>query len=209
MRRAKGGAKIFGVFRVKNHDFTPKNHIFSNCGGRHEHFWGISCEKSRFYAKKSYFFSNFRKSAPGIHFCFICKVYKCHSPDTDWCRANDLKQQWRATWQMIDTIENNSNDACLHSFQYNWAVVLVILTLDDRHNIDTLTVKKNIFPQVANHASRKTHWGFAFLSVSIAWSANIFLNLFSDNVHIYIYLHICGPTFWYHLTNSYQNAHDT
>jgi hypothetical protein len=28
-----GGAhlkKLFGVFRVKNHDFTPKNHIFSN-----------------------------------------------------------------------------------------------------------------------------------------------------------------------------------
>ena len=30
MRRAEGGAKNFGVFRVKNHDFTPKNHIFSN-----------------------------------------------------------------------------------------------------------------------------------------------------------------------------------
>jgi hypothetical protein len=30
MRRAEGGANIFGVFRVKNHDFTPKNHIFSN-----------------------------------------------------------------------------------------------------------------------------------------------------------------------------------
>jgi hypothetical protein len=27
---AEGGAKIFGVFRVKNHDFMPKNHIFSN-----------------------------------------------------------------------------------------------------------------------------------------------------------------------------------
>jgi hypothetical protein len=26
-RRAEGGAKIFGVFRVKNHDFTPKKHI--------------------------------------------------------------------------------------------------------------------------------------------------------------------------------------
>jgi hypothetical protein len=26
--------KIFGVFRVKNHDFTPKNHIFSNFRGR-------------------------------------------------------------------------------------------------------------------------------------------------------------------------------
>ena len=40
---------------MKNHDFTPKNHIFSNCGGRRENFWGISCEKSRFYAKKSFF----------------------------------------------------------------------------------------------------------------------------------------------------------
>ena len=25
-------------------------------GGRRENFWGILCEKSRFYAKKSYFF---------------------------------------------------------------------------------------------------------------------------------------------------------
>jgi hypothetical protein len=25
-------------------------------GGRREYFWGILCEKSRFYAKKSYFF---------------------------------------------------------------------------------------------------------------------------------------------------------
>ena len=56
VRRAEGDANIFGVVRVKNHDFTPKNHIFSNCGGRREHFLGISCEKSRFYAKKSYFF---------------------------------------------------------------------------------------------------------------------------------------------------------
>ena len=56
LRRAEGGAKIVGVFRVKNHDFTPTNHIFSNCGGRRENIWGISCEKSRFCAKKSYFF---------------------------------------------------------------------------------------------------------------------------------------------------------
>jgi hypothetical protein len=55
LRRAEGGANIFGVFRVKNHDFTAKNHIFSNCEGRRENFWGISCEKSPFYAKKSYF----------------------------------------------------------------------------------------------------------------------------------------------------------
>ena len=30
LRRAEGGANIFGVFRVKNHDITPKNHIFAN-----------------------------------------------------------------------------------------------------------------------------------------------------------------------------------
>ena len=33
LRRAEGGAKFFWVFRVKNHDFTPKNHIFSNFRG--------------------------------------------------------------------------------------------------------------------------------------------------------------------------------
>jgi hypothetical protein len=49
---SRGRHEIFGVFRVKNHDFTPKNHIFFNCRGRRENFWGISCEKSRFYAKK-------------------------------------------------------------------------------------------------------------------------------------------------------------
>ena len=38
LRRAKGGAKIFGVFRVKYHDFTPKNHIFFNCRGRREKY---------------------------------------------------------------------------------------------------------------------------------------------------------------------------
>ena len=32
-------------------------------GGRREHFWGISCEKSRFYAK-NHIFSNFRQGAP-------------------------------------------------------------------------------------------------------------------------------------------------
>jgi hypothetical protein len=30
---AEGGAKFFGVFRVKYHDFMPKNHIFSNFRG--------------------------------------------------------------------------------------------------------------------------------------------------------------------------------
>jgi hypothetical protein len=34
-------------------------------GGRRENIWGISCEKSRFYAKKSYF-SNFRGGARNV-----------------------------------------------------------------------------------------------------------------------------------------------
>ena len=32
-------------------------------GGRRENIWGISCEKSQFYAKKIIFFSNFRGGA--------------------------------------------------------------------------------------------------------------------------------------------------
>ena len=30
LRRAEGGAKNLWIFRVKNHDFTPESHIFSN-----------------------------------------------------------------------------------------------------------------------------------------------------------------------------------
>ena len=33
LRQAEGGTKCFGVFRVKNHDFMSKNHIFSNFRG--------------------------------------------------------------------------------------------------------------------------------------------------------------------------------
>jgi hypothetical protein len=64
LRRAEGGAKIFGVFRVKNYDFTPKNHIFTNCGERRDNFLGNSCEKSRFYAK-NHIFSKFRGARAG------------------------------------------------------------------------------------------------------------------------------------------------
>jgi hypothetical protein len=38
LRRAEGGVKIFGVFRVKNHDFTPKHHIFPILGEAREIF---------------------------------------------------------------------------------------------------------------------------------------------------------------------------
>ena len=51
-----GRREKVGVFRVKNHYFTPKNRIFFNFRGKREKFGGISCGKTRFYAKKSYFF---------------------------------------------------------------------------------------------------------------------------------------------------------
>ena len=40
LRRADGGAEIFGVFRVKNHDFTPKNNFFPIIGGGRAKFLG-------------------------------------------------------------------------------------------------------------------------------------------------------------------------
>ena len=65
LRRAEGGAKMFGVFRVKNHDFTPKNHIFPNLGGAREIF-GVFHVKNHDFTPKKIIFSNFRGGrAPG------------------------------------------------------------------------------------------------------------------------------------------------
>ena len=61
---AEGGANIFGVFRVKNHDFTPKNHIFSNCGGRCKIF-GVFRVKNDDFTPKNHIFSNFRGGGGG------------------------------------------------------------------------------------------------------------------------------------------------
>jgi hypothetical protein len=66
MRRAEGGAKIFGVFRVKNHDFTPKNHIFSILGGVREIF-GVFHVKITILRQKNHIFSNFRGGARRVH----------------------------------------------------------------------------------------------------------------------------------------------
>jgi hypothetical protein len=56
LRRAEGGAKIFGVFRVKNHDFTPKNHIFPILGEAREIFGVFHVKNHDITPKKSYFF---------------------------------------------------------------------------------------------------------------------------------------------------------
>ena len=49
-------AKIFGVFRVKNHDFTPKNHIFPILGEAREILGVFHVKNHDFTPKKSYFF---------------------------------------------------------------------------------------------------------------------------------------------------------
>ena len=50
-------------------------HLSKNApsGGRREHFWGISCEKSRFYAKKSNFFQ-LRREAQKLLGYFVWKI---------------------------------------------------------------------------------------------------------------------------------------
>jgi hypothetical protein len=56
LRRGEGGAKIFGVFRVKNHDFTPKNHIFSIAEGDAKIFEVFRVKNHHFTPKNHIFF---------------------------------------------------------------------------------------------------------------------------------------------------------
>jgi hypothetical protein len=49
------GAEIVGVFRVKNHDFTPTNEIFSNCEGDAKIF-GVFRVKNHDFTPKIIFF---------------------------------------------------------------------------------------------------------------------------------------------------------
>ena len=60
LRRVEGGAKIVGVFRVKNHDFTPKNHIFPIAEGGAKIF-GVFRVKNHDFTPKNLIFSNFRE----------------------------------------------------------------------------------------------------------------------------------------------------
>ena len=64
LRRAEEGANILGVFRVKNHDFTPKNIFFSNFRGGGAKNFGVFRVKNHDFTPKNIFFSNFRGGAP-------------------------------------------------------------------------------------------------------------------------------------------------
>ena len=53
---SRGRREHFRGISCEKSLFYAKNHSLFNYGGRRENIWGISCEKSRFYAKKTYFF---------------------------------------------------------------------------------------------------------------------------------------------------------
>ena len=56
---SEGGLLVFEGIQGRIQDFKLGGRTLKKIApieGRRENFWGISCEKSRFYAKKSYFF---------------------------------------------------------------------------------------------------------------------------------------------------------
>jgi hypothetical protein len=63
---AEGGAKIVGVFRVRNHDFTPKNLIFSNFRGG---IYTVNADKS-----KEEIFDNRRSMLCSLELIFLMLV---------------------------------------------------------------------------------------------------------------------------------------
>ena len=50
--------------------------IIAPSGTSRENVWGIACEKSRFYAKNSYF-SNFRGGARPVRHCMYVVIHFC------------------------------------------------------------------------------------------------------------------------------------
>jgi hypothetical protein len=65
LRRAEGGPNIFGVFRVKNHDFTPKKIIFFPIAEGGAKNFGVFRVKNHYFTPKNHIFSNFRGARAG------------------------------------------------------------------------------------------------------------------------------------------------
>jgi hypothetical protein len=49
LRRAEGGAKIVGVFRVKNHDFTPLVCLYLYCHCKANYKEGTGCDPIKLF----------------------------------------------------------------------------------------------------------------------------------------------------------------
>jgi hypothetical protein len=59
LRRAEGGAKILGVFRVKNHDFTPKKIIFFSIAEGGANIFEVFRVKNHDFTPKNHIFFQF------------------------------------------------------------------------------------------------------------------------------------------------------
>ena len=62
---SRGRRENFWGISCEKSRFYAKKTYFSNFRGGARNFWGISCEKSRFYAKKNHIFTNFMGGGGG------------------------------------------------------------------------------------------------------------------------------------------------
>ena len=101
MRQAEGGAKIVGVFRVKNHDFTPKNHIFQ-LPREAQKFLRYFVWKFTILPQKIIVFSNFRGGTHRVHPPWI-RPWVClhllYPLDKNVLR-NEMHEQQRLQWSL-------------------------------------------------------------------------------------------------------------
>ena len=88
-RRSEVGAKFFRVFRVKNHDFMPKNHIFSNFRGGRPPPWIRSCSAQAMLDEKLILICN----TCGILInSLIVRCAICHQPNHEDCTIYDRQE---------------------------------------------------------------------------------------------------------------------
>ena len=73
LRRVQGGAKMFGEFRVKNHDFTTKIIFFPIAEGGAKMFGVFRVKNHDFTQTKSYFFQLRREARKCLGY-FVWKI---------------------------------------------------------------------------------------------------------------------------------------
>ena len=95
---SRGRRENFWDISCEKSRFYAKKSYFSNFRGGARNFWGISCEKSRFYAKKNHIFTNFRGGARAG--CPPPWIRPCYLHRYMTYRKQNMSHQWRQS-QMI------------------------------------------------------------------------------------------------------------
>ena len=94
LHRAEEGTKILGVFRVKNHYFTPKNHIFYTIAEGGAKIFGVFRVKNHDFTPKNHIFFNFRVGAHQVR----------PSPCIDKVVIIEIKQTCHRVWLHYEDI---------------------------------------------------------------------------------------------------------